>query len=464
MNVLILSYGKENEIKNSLSFLNELSTHNVLLATVMDYNHSMVKALLKYENFQENKKYKHLFYYFYQDRFINEMSELDGYVSIDNHLEDMWKNFYRVVNFIEEIFMEFKPDIIYSGSPDNYFVNLFIKIAEMKNIKYFWLEQSYFQKDAFTFFSDITYTNDIFRNKNITKSLEVESFFQRDVIKSNPTLFVKSNFKEKIIQNFHYINKLRGLNLIDKFDLMLIPYISLPKNNFKNKFIRLKNRLLNRILLNRHSLSIEDIRLDSKKYKMILLALHYQPEAITLSAQPLFNNQYQLIKLISDILPPGYILLVKEHPLQDIGLRNPYVYKQMIKKRNVKIVKQNISSSYLIENEYIDRVMSIGGTIGFEEILRRKPSMVFSNIYYSNFKYVIKANLETIDTFIEDMHRFLNFEYNDNKTEYEMELKIFLTKYYHSIVKDKSREEAIGYVINNISNYWNKESQIDETI
>ena len=454
MNILIPSYGREIEINNSLEIVNYLSNFNLLVPTVVQHNSELTKSLLNYKNFQENSTYKHLFYYFSQDRFINEMSELEGYVAIDNKIDDIWKNFYRVVNFIEEIFTDFKPDIIYSGSPDNYFVNLFIKMAEIKNIRYFWLEQSYFQKDGFTFFSDISYSNDIFKGYLGEQNQDIESYFKKDIIKSNPTLFIKTNFRQKIQENLKYIENIRAFQELDKLDLMLVPYINLPKYNLKNKFIRFKNSLYNRLQLKKYAFSIEEIKELSKDKKILMLALHYQPEAITLTSQPLFNNQYQLIKLISDILPPNYILAVKEHPLQNIGLRNPYIYRQILQKKNLIFINQNISSSYLLENNYIYRVLSIGGTVGFEEILRRNVSMVFGNIYYSNFKYTFQADLTTIDSFIDSMQQFLDFNYKNSQKDYEKELNIFLNRYYNSIIKDRKREESIYYIIKNQNLYW----------
>jgi hypothetical protein len=456
MKILMPAYGRITEIENVLKVATFFRDDIVLVPTVISYENKCIKSLLDYKNFKENVKYNHLFYYFYQDRFINEMSELDGYVAIDNSIEDIWKNFYRIVNFIEEIFEDFKPDIIYSGSPDNFFVNLFIKIAEMKNIKYFWLEKSYFQENSFTFFSNMSYSNDIVKSKINNKNKDIENFFKKDIIKSNPTLFIKHNLRDKIKNNINYIKSMKEFSKLDKLDLMLIPYINLPKNNLKNKFIRFKNTLLNKYLLKKYSYNIENISKLSKKYKIIMLALHYQPEAITLTSQPLFNNQYQLIKLISDILPPNYVLAVKEHPLQNIGLKNPYIYKQILNKKNVVLINQNVSSNYLLENKYICRVLSIGGTIGFEEILRRNSTMVFGDIYYSNFKYTFKANLETIDTFIESLNNFLNFKYEDNKQDYENELKIFLNKYYDSIVKNKTLEESIKYIIERKDIFWAK--------
>jgi len=456
MKILIPSYGRVDEIEYRLKIATFLKNENVIVPTVVPHKNKLTKSLLEYKNFKENIKYNHLFYYFYQDRFINEMSELDGYVAIDNSIEDIWKNFYRVVNFIEDIFKNFQPDIIYSGSPDNFFINLFIKIAEIKNIKYFWLEKSYFQENSFTFFSTISYSNDIFKSKRDNDNRNIEKFFKKDIIKSNPTLFFKPDLVKKIQDNINYIKKIKEFSSLDKLDLMLIPYINLPKNNFKNKLIRLKNSLLNKYLLKKYSYSIENISRLSKNNKIIMLALHYQPEAITLSSQPLFNNQYQLIKLISDILPPNYILAVKEHPLQNIGLKNPYIYKQIVSKKNVILINQNISSNYLLENKYIYRVLSIGGTIGFEEILRRNPSMVFGDIYYSNFKYTFKADLTTIDSFINSINEFLNFEYEKYTKDYENELNIFLNNYYDTIIKNMSEEEAIRYVIENQKKFWTK--------
>jgi len=148
------------------------------------------------------------------------------------------------------------------------------------------------------------------------------------------------------------------------------------------------------------------------------------------------------------------MLAVKEHPLQNIGLRNSYVYKQILAKKNLIFINQNIASSYLLENGYIYRVLSIGGTVGFEEVLRRNSAMVFGNIYYTNFKYTFKADLTTMDTFIDSMKDFLDFNYKDSQDDYEKGLKIFLNRYHKAIVKDKTREESISYVIENQDLYW----------
>lgn len=460
--VLFVSYGREKDIKTNISKINniDLSLFNIKIATVVPYDDKIIKTynLLKSQDFTPDYEFNDLFYYFFQDRFINEMSELEGYVSIDNSIEDIWSNFYRTINFINSIIKDFKPDFIYSGAPDNFFACLFIKIANKKNIKTFWLEQSYFQENSHTFFSDMSYSNDIVKGKiNIDENekKDIEVFFKKDIVKSNPMLFKKSHLKEKVLDNIKYIKQIKKYKNLPKQDLMLIPFISLPFLNLKNKIIRFRNSLRHKIFLN-EMLNLENLKQIKKTKKILLLALHYQPEAATLSMQPLLNNQYYLIKILSDVLPPEYILCVKDHPIQNKGLRPYSFYKKIVEKKNCYLLENEISSNYLLENNLVDRVVAIGGTIGFEEILRRRPPLIFSNVYYSNFKYIFKANLKSIDTFISLVIEFLNFDYEKVKDDYEKELKIFLMRYYSSIIKNMPLSHAIQEVVMKNYEYWRK--------
>ena len=458
-NILIVSYGNEEAINDNITLINNINSRNfcMTIASILKFDNKNVKySLFDYNNFKVNEKHKHLFYYFFQDRFINEMSELVGYVSINNTIEDIWANFYRTVNFVDYVLDKINPEFIYTGSPDNFFVNLFAKIAESRNIKYFWLEVSYFKNKSYSFFSSLSYTNDIVKNKIELQEKNIgnlEKFFTKNVVKSNPLMFKKNNIKSKIVDNIRYIKSLEEQKKYSKENLMLLPYVSVPFYNIKNKITRLLNGFKNRKFLNR-CFNLEMLKEIKKEKKVLLLALHYQPEAATLSMQPLINDQYYLIKILSDILPPNYVLVVKEHPLQDTNLRSPYFYERITSKKNVFLIDLNISSNYLLENNLVDNVATIGGTIGFEEILRRRPPLVFSNIYYSNFKYTFNVELKNIDNLITRVNEFLNFDYKSVENDYEEELIKFLKNYDASIIKSMEKFEAIEYVINNNRKFW----------
>jgi hypothetical protein len=457
MNVLIVVYGRENEIENAQSIKKSLENeHNVLLATVIKHKHISSESLLEFHDYEEKPEYSKFFYYFFQDRFINDMSELDAYVAIGTNIEEIWDAFYRMVGFALKVLNKFKPDIIYCGAPDNYFSNLFISFAEERGIKYFWLEKSY-HVSGYTFFSKREYSNDIFRKGTICKpngSKNLENLFVSDVYNNSNISFKEKDIVKKIIENLEYIMKNYIFSSMNKKDRLLIPYYSEYHLNFMNKIKRIFNRISYKVFIEHREMTIDGLKRRSAKYKFVLFALHYQPEAATLSLQPLYNDQYYLLKLIADLLPPKYILLVKEHPLQDIGLRKRNFYKSIVNKRNIFIVNKYVQTSKLIEKLNIKKVITIGGTVGFEQILRRNPPFIFSDIYYSNFKYCFYGDFKSSKELLSKLLEYLDFSYKDVEEEYEKSLKEFLCKYEKSLVKIEDIDKAIKFVIDNLKNYW----------
>ena len=457
MNVLIVVYGRENEIENAQSIKKSLENdHDVLLATVIKHEHISSESLLEFHDYEEKPEYSKFFYYFFQDRFINDMSELDAYVAIDTNIEEIWDAFYRMVSFALRVLNKFKPDIIYCGAPDNYFSNLFISFAEEKSIKYFWLEKSY-HINGYTFFSKRGYSNDIFQKEIIYKPNKCENpenLFVKDVYNNGIISFKEKDIAKRIIENLEYIMKNHIFSNLSKKDRLLIPYYSEYHLNFMNKIKRMFNRISYKIFIKHKEITIDELKRCSAKYKFVLFALHYQPEAATLSLQPLYNDQYYLLKLIGDLLPPKYILLVKEHPLQDIGLRKRNFYKSIVNKRNVFIINKNTQTSKLIEELNIEKLITIGGTVGFEQILRRNPPLVFSDIYYSNFKYCFHGEFKSSKELLSKLLGYLDFSYKDVEEEYEKSLKEFLYKYEKSLVKIEDIDKAIKFVIENMRNYW----------
>jgi hypothetical protein len=119
----------------------------------------------------------------------------------------------------------------------------------------------------------------------------------------------------------------------------------------------------------------------------IYYGMHMQPEKTTTPLGGHFDNQLAAITILSQSLPNGWKLLVKEHPNQfnfrkvaNQSVRDIYFYKAIQKLANVELVSLNLPSSELIKKARM--VATITGTLGWESLMAGKPALVFGDAYY----------------------------------------------------------------------------------
>ncbi len=122
----------------------------------------------------------------------------------------------------------------------------------------------------------------------------------------------------------------------------------------------------------------------------VYVALHYQPEATTAPMGNIFHNQWLLTKLISDNLPAGWKIAVKEHPSQwaytkrnQRHFRSKYFYQSIASIKNVIMMPVEYNSFTLLDGSRI--VATVSGTISLEAILRKKNCMLFGLSPYSGY-------------------------------------------------------------------------------
>lgn len=127
------------------------------------------------------------------------------------------------------------------------------------------------------------------------------------------------------------------------------------------------------------------------KEKYICYLLHFEPEA-TIQNSTVLESQLVVIKMISDTLPNGWFIYVKEHPAQfdmnnDVGyyqmwdaqfFKTKMFYKKLASIPHVKIVPTETSSGELVDGA--QAVASITGTVLFESVQKKKPVLVFSEL------------------------------------------------------------------------------------
>ena len=105
----------------------------------------------------------------------------------------------------------------------------------------------------------------------------------------------------------------------------------------------------------------------------------------------ILESQLVIIKMLSETLPEGWYLYVKEHPAQfDINNDTSYYhmydmplfktkkfYKKISSMSNVKVIQHSTKSVDLIRGS--QAVASIQGTVLLESVLEKKPMLAFSD-------------------------------------------------------------------------------------
>lgn len=145
--------------------------------------------------------------------------------------------------------------------------------------------------------------------------------------------------------------------------------------------------------------------------------LHVDPEASTMVLAPRYTDQLSLIQTISQSLPVGVKLVVKEHrPM--VGRRPAGFYSRIARIPGVLLVSPFLDSHQLIEHSSL--VTTITGTTGLESLIVGKPTLVIGDPYYRHVNRgvvhledhpdmasAIKATLESTPADDEHLIQFL---------------------------------------------------------
>jgi hypothetical protein len=93
-------------------------------------------------------------------------------------------------------------------------------------------------------------------------------------------------------------------------------------------------------------------------------------------------DQASILEQVSDALPPGYDLVLKEHPMS-IGRNSLRLLLRLRKRRNVRLVGPYTNTHELIRRA--DAVAVISSTVGLEALLYDKPVLTLGEPFYSGF-------------------------------------------------------------------------------
>lgn len=140
------------------------------------------------------------------------------------------------------------------------------------------------------------------------------------------------------------------------------------------------------LLRNRHSRAFKKLLPD---VPFVYFPLQRVPEAAMLSRATAYLNQLGLIQSISAALPAGYMLVVKDHP-RSIGIHGPDFYRAMDKLPNVVVMEATYPNHQILDE--CDLVITIAGTLGFQQLMRGKPVVMFGRKFYELLDGVLRIN------------------------------------------------------------------------
>lgn len=150
----------------------------------------------------------------------------------------------------------------------------------------------------------------------------------------------------------------------------------------------------------------------------VIFALHYQPEATTAPRAEYFADQLYIIELLSKYLPSDWKIYVKENPKQFNPIaegntgRLLRFYKDALRFPGVSFVPVNSDPFKLIDKT--KAVITLGGTIGWEAMVRKKPVICFANTWYEYFDHGVFRVSDESD--LKKMTEFINsYKYDHQK-------------------------------------------------
>jgi len=95
--------------------------------------------------------------------------------------------------------------------------------------------------------------------------------------------------------------------------------------------------------------------------------------------EPRFLNQMSLAGLISDLLPFGYDLYIKEHPAS-VGGYSWAMLRDLLRRPNVKLIHPRTNSFDLIAHSRL--VITVNSKVGAEALMQGKRVVVLGKTYY----------------------------------------------------------------------------------
>lgn len=135
--------------------------------------------------------------------------------------------------------------------------------------------------------------------------------------------------------------------------------------------------------------SDDKVDLASESEVFYVYPMHFHPESSTSVLSPLYTNEFNNIVNISNNLPLGVKLYVKEH-LSAYGFQSVDFYRKISSLPAVRLVKPTNNIKKLVLKSR--GLITVNSTAGLEALVLGKPVYLLGQVFYQDFPGVVKLN------------------------------------------------------------------------
>lgn len=379
------------------------------------------------------------------ENFRNTQLKVEHFFSrVTSDLNSQQYLYYCALSFWIDRFKNEKIDAVFSSTLEfgGLFDSVIFDVAKYYNKRVFLLETSLYNgnivSNSILNYAEKKYIKVDFKKYNL-KKINIKDFLFNSKLIPDKKPAKKVRFKEIVLK---VLEKIGGF-LLPTFILYIMGKYKVTHHSFFIDWWEYFNGFLfsKKIYSYYNSLCIDFD--PSQKY--VYYSLHMEPEAATLT-RTTFANQLVVIKTISQNLPNGWKLYVKEHPHQHQNLNNKTTYyflatlhkfktkrfyDEIKNLSNTYLIKSNISSRLLLENSIA--ASSISGTIFFESLIMKKPFIAFSQ----NTSALTKVNGVFDIKNDDDCKKALEILKNGYQPDYD-NLDLIIENYYYEVENNQN--------------------------
>lgn len=217
--------------------------------------------------------------------------------------------------------------------------------------------------------------------------------YKRDITNIQPDYMKNNGLDHVSINRIFDKNKItRAIRFIFMFfsydygyDYQTGNPLFIPWKGFK---VLLK-RIINIKISKKYYIDNKVLSVLKQKEDFYVYPIHYHPESSTSVLAPEYTDEYTNIINISNNLPFGVYLYVKDHKSAK-GIQSLNFYKKISLLPNVRLINYDVNIKDLILHS--KGVITINSTAGYEALLLDKPVYLLGRVFYEEFNNVFKLN------------------------------------------------------------------------
>lgn len=331
------------------------------------------------------------------ERIISNYSLLNGSYRTHTYSRDELAFLIKaIVLFFQEIFDREQIDVVMAQHPDNIFAMLAFEMCDsLPQVPFLIFPDYYWQHGQYLLFDSKYFTSRrmIARYKALMadyeglvmpRAAEVRSYLEPRVAR-DPSTFRK-DLLPKMTFRKNLANALSTLR--ERFGWISVTRP--PVERFHQKFW-LPVIIRAFVMRNWNLLRYRTTRCFSRTLPeggFVYLPLQRVPEAAMLTRSVGYLNQQSFVQCVSAALPFGYTLVVKDHP-KSRSFQPVSYYKQIASLPNVVVLEDTVPNDQIMER--MDLVITIAGTLGFQQLMRGESVLMFGRKFYEILEGVIRV-------------------------------------------------------------------------